>query len=390
MVLRFLPDGVLEGLLRPFLMIDPAGYVYVELMAPDWRLALVLVMLASGAVTGRIRGRLNQEQGKLFIGFLVCLYVWTFSIGNGRYFVAWLLITGPLLVLAARWLPGSTGFRWLALGLAFAVQGFALSTAYVGDNWGLARWVRGPGIDIEPSPLQNRPAVFLTISTLTYSIIVPRFDAQSRWANIAGQAEIRPGSKEYPRLMAMLNSDLPKYLVLPVPAQYGDATQPNAAAEDLMAQALVPYGLARTVANCEVTRSKLTPGSAPQQGQKSEFGGFWFCPVARLAQSTDRAYAPPVQGNPAVADIFARVEQRCSRFFPPGGGEERYSQGIAERHYSGTDTRLYIDSDGRVSYRYFRAMNPTAIGTVDEVRQGKFSIACDKLPGRYRAPWSTD
>ena len=51
---------------------------------------------------------------------------------------------------------------------------------------------------------------------------------------------------------------------------------------------------------------------------------------------------------------------------------------------------LYIDGTGLVSYKYFRAMNPTSIGTTDQVRQGKFAIACDKLPGRYRLPWQKD
>ena len=389
-MLRFLPDGLLEGLLRPFLMIDPAGYVYVEMMAPDWRLALFLLALAIGAVAGRIKGRISAEQLRLVVGFVVCLYVWTFAIGNGRYFMAWLLIVGPLLVLATRWLPGSATLRWLVLGVGLCVQGFALVTSYTADSWGLARWVRGPGIDIEASPLQTRPAIFLSISSLTYSILVPRFDPRSRWANIAGQVDIRPGTKEYPRLIAMLTSDLPKYVVLPVVAGYPDATQPDPAVHDLIVRSLAPFDLELDGAACETLRSSLAPGPIGQDGKGSTFRGFWFCPITRSAHTAAQPAKPAMQGASQLADVFARVEQRCPRFFPPGGGEERYSDGITLRHYAGSDVSLYIDGTGLVSYKYFRAMNPTSIGTTDQVRQGKFAIACDKLPGRYRLPWQKD
>jgi hypothetical protein len=52
--------------------------------------------------------------------------------------------------------------------------------------------------------------------------------------------------------------------------------------------------------------------------------------------------------------------------------------------------RLYIDGDGRVLYKYFRAMNPTLIGTVNDVRQDHYDIACEKPPGRYQLPWQRD
>jgi hypothetical protein len=35
-------------------------------------------------------------------------------------------------------------------------------------------------------------------------------------------------------------------------------------------------------------------------------------------------------------------------------------------------------------------MNPTLIGSVNDVRQDRFTVACDKLPGRYQLPWQRD
>jgi hypothetical protein len=386
-MLRFLPDGVLEGLLRPFLMADPSAYMYVELMAPDWRAAALFIALAIGALCGRIRGRIDARQLRLLVGFVVCLYVWTFVIGNGRYFFGWLLIVGPLLVLAVRWLPGSPAFRWLMLGVVALVQGLSLHGSYVANAWALARWVRGFGIDIEASPLQSQPAVFLTISSLSYSILIPRFDPGSRWADLNGPENIRPGSREYPRLKALLGSPLPKYVVLPVLSADGSLdAQPGGELKVLIARALRPFDIERTAGSCRILRSSLAPGPVEPNDKPVPNQGFWFCPVAVVPFAAGRALLPQPAGSD-LADVFERIEQRCPRFFPPGGGNEVSSSEFTMRHYTGSDVRVYIEN-GSVSYRYTRALNPTWVGTIEQVRQGSFMIECSKLPGRYVLPWA--
>jgi hypothetical protein len=46
-----------------------------------------------------------------------------------------------------------------------------------------------------------------------------------------------------------------------------------------------------------------------------------------------------------------------------------------------------VDEYDNVSYAYFRALNLTRIGSIEDVRHGKFTMDCVKLPGRYRYPW---
>ncbi|MDZ7592768.1 MAG: hypothetical protein U5L05_19260 [Rubrivivax sp.] len=60
------------------------------------------------------------------------------------------------------------------------------------------------------------------------------------------------------------------------------------------------------------------------------------------------------------------------------------------RSYVGSDTRLYVDGSGNVFFRYLRALNPTLIGSVDEVRRGNFTLDCKKPPGRYLYPWQRE
>jgi hypothetical protein len=389
-MLRFLPDGWLEFLLRPFILMDPSAGIYFEEAAPDLRFAAFVAFLVIALLSRRGRHRLGVEQGRLVLAMTMMFYVWTFVIGNGRYFAGGLLLIGPLLVMAWRQLPGTLAFRGLILASVAGLQVFAIQQNYIPNHWGLVRWKNGPGLPIEASPLRTQPAVFLTITGISYSILVPKFHPASRWANIAGQHDITPGTPEYPRLKAMLASDLPVYLVAPLnPLYMSPEMKPIDKAQDLFSRSLAVYGLALTSGPCSVLRSKLTYGIPEKSEDAPPSQGFWFCPVKRATEALELQDAVARASNELV-DVFERIEQRCPRFFPPGNGLEKHFDGIAMRHYPASDVRLYVDASGKVGYRYFRAINATLIGTVEQVRRGEFEINCDKLPGRYRLPWAAD
>ena len=215
-MLRFLPDDWLEGLLRPFVMIDPRAGIYFEETAPDWRFAIFIAFMTVALATRRGRRTIDYEQGQLSLALLVLLYVWTFTIGNGRYFMTGLLLVGPLLVAAWRRLPGTSIFRWVLLFGAMSLQAAVIESDYARNKWGLTRWIQGPGIDIEDEPIRHQPATFITSTAISYSILVPRFHPASRWANVVGQVDIKPSMREYPRLLELLSSPLPMYLVVPI------------------------------------------------------------------------------------------------------------------------------------------------------------------------------
>jgi hypothetical protein len=65
------------------------------------------------------------------------------------------------------------------------------------------------------------------------------------------------------------------------------------------------------------------------------------------------------------------VEQRCPRFFPPGGGQPALLQGAQLRKYAASDVRLWVMPEGVVMYQYYRAMNPTQVGSVEDVIAGR-------------------
>jgi hypothetical protein len=390
-MLRFTPDDWLEGLARPVLMADPAAGLYVEGAAPDWRFAVALLFGTIGVVAARGRLQLSVVQSRLLLSLVVMLYAWTFAIGNGRYFAAGLLLVGPVLVLSWRWVPGTRPFKALMLLAVVAAQLYAVQLNHRPNPWGLVNLRDGPGLELAASPLRERPGVFLTISGISYSILVPLFHPQSRWANIAGQRRIEPGMPEQARLQELLMSPLPQYVVVPMSLETAEPqSQPSPALRELIARSLGLQGLELGMQPCEFLRSRLVVGPPGQASNQSPPLGFAVCPVVKAAapilqvredEDEKRRWAP----------AFERVERQCPRFFPPGGGTVTRADGQLTRHYLATDTRVHLDEESRVMYfRYFRSLNMTRLGTVDDVLAGRFEVPCRKLPGRYQPPWDRD
>lgn len=389
-MLRFQPDSLFEGLLRPLLMADPVAGLYFEAAAPDLRFAFCFIFMALLLASRRARARLTPEQGIAVLGLVSMTYVWTFVVGNGRYFVWGLAMIGPLVVMAGRLMPGTLAMRLSLLTLLGAAQLYVVSDAYQPNAWGRVPVKQNP-VALDDSPLRHQPAVFLTASAQTYSILIPRFHPDARWASIGRQHRIVPGTSEYSRLQALLASPLPKYLVLPLDRRAtGPQGQLQGGMAHLVSRTLQPLALGLADAPCSFLSTELArapheqspDGSPPQPG-------FWICPVQGVTSPTAAA-APEPDPRERYGDVFAQVERRCPRFFPAANGSPILAEDAVGMLYSAADVRLMIDRHERVYFRYFRAMNPTYIGSVADVRRGAFTVPCDKLPGRYVPPWSHD
>ncbi|MBZ8141414.1 hypothetical protein CLD22_16095 [Rubrivivax gelatinosus] len=386
-MLRFQPDGWLEGLLRPLILIDPSAGIYFEESAPDWRFLVLSLFVLVAWLARRPRWPFDVEQTRTLLLLFVAFYVWTFVIGNARYFAFGLLLVGPLLVMTWRRMPGSRAFRATLMALAVGLQVQALVENYHPNGWGLSRWIDGPALAIEDSPLRHEPAVFLTATGISYSILVPAFHPQSRWANVSGQRDITPREPEYARLQQLLSSGLPRYLVAPIAADFMDGRgQPVRDALELYNGTLGAFGLKLAPRQCVLLRSTLAFGLPDRHEDKVPQRGFWICPVVDAPPSV----AASARVGERALRVFAAIEERCPRFFQSGDGRDREFDGIASRHYGSSDMRLYLDGGDRVLFRYFRAINPTYVGTGSEVLEGRFRLPCDKVPGRYRLPWEQE
>lgn len=390
-MLRFLPDSLVEGLLRPLFMADPAAGLYFEDSAPDWRFAAFLLIMATVLVARRrsLGTVMTTSQGVTALGTVLLLLLWTFVSGNGRYFSWALLLIGPLVVMACMLLPGSRSLRWTVLSVVLALQLVVLGLSRSSNPWA-AILATDTSMPLAESPLRQQPAVFLTVSNLSYSILVPRFHPQSRWASISGQYDILPGTLEWGRLGELLSSPLPKYLLTPVrPEDHDQQGQPYGRSLQVLSDTLARFGLAFQPGGCVTLSSSLSGPEWLKQGKDRDKYGFWVCSLRTTGAPPQQApaAAPAAQANLAALDA---VERSCPRFFPPGGGQPSLVEGAYQRHYRSTDVRLWVHPAGLVLFQYFRAMNPTVLGTVDDVRAGRFTLPCDKLPGRYRPFWERD
>ena len=385
-MLRFLPDGWLDTVLRPFLMGDPVNGLYIEIAAPDWRFA-ALVLLLGLAWLGQRRWRLLQaNQTVALIGLTVSFYVWTLVLGNGRYFIWGLLMVGPMVVMAARKLRATLAMRNTVIVGVLVVQGVSVWMNFMPNMWGLRPWRTGPGFALDASLLRDQPAVFMTMGSISYSALVPQMHPGSRWSNITGQLDIQPGVREYAALLSLLDSPLRKYVVVrATPLVIGPDHQPMPKPKHSIEGALARHDLALAAPSCEYVRSADAARALSLRTDESLEEGFWFCPVRRTGTIRPPDVVAPVA--PEVDDVFARIEQRCPRFFPAGNARSRQIDGAVQRAYNHSDTALYVDNSGEVYFKNDRALNPMSIATIAQVRSGQFTIDCTRMPGRYVPPW---
>jgi hypothetical protein len=386
-MIRFVPDTWWEGVLRPLLLADPVASLYVELHAPDLRFAALVVLLLLVLAGHRSTRALAPAHWQLLSGLAACFYLWTFLSGNGRYVLWLLLLAGPLVVLVAGRLKATLALRNTVLLGLLALQLWLVSITFEVNAWALRPWKHGPGLALAETPLKHEPAVFVTIGTMSHSILVPQFHPQSRWANAGGQHEWVPGSPEQRRFAALLASPLPSYAVVRASklAMTPDR-QPVEHAWVVIRRSLAQSGLVLSAPECQFVATEMGGPQFDLVSEQPRERGFWFCPI--------RVAMPPAQdtGQTAVAseldDVFARLEQRCPRMFPPGNSRTRLHDDGFARAYNHSDIGVVVNHAGYVYFRHIRAINPTELGSVSDVRAGRFEIDCQRIPGRYQPPWT--
>lgn len=386
-MLRFIPDSWLEVLLRPFLLADPVAGLYAEIHAPDWRFTFAALLLLIAALARRNRPLLDAPQWRSAIGLVLCFYLWTIVSGNGRYFFWGLLMVGPLVVVAARRLPASRAMRNVVVLGAVALQAWVAGMTYEPNVWMLRPWGPGPGVARSTHVLASRPAVFLTVGSISHSILVPLMHPESRWANVGGQQDLRPGMREFDQLRALLASPLPKYGVIRAARLVmTDDRQPTEAAWAVIRRALAAQGLAPAPKPCAFLRLEIGGPPFELQTPTESERGFWFCELNPVPQAA-AVRVGPHRYAPEFDDVFAMVERRCPRYFPAGNALTRPADDGVSRHYSHSDTSLTISQGGIVYFKNMRALNPTELGRVDDIRAGRFRLDCHRIPGRYQPPW---
>jgi hypothetical protein len=376
-MIRFMPDDWLDVVMRPLDMVSPEANTYVEIAAPDVRLAGAMLLALALLVLWKRRSATNRATVWLLALLLVSMAMWLATSGNGRYFIAWLVLLGPLCAGLIRMLPGSVSSKFAIGGGLIAMQLFVLAQASPFGNWTWAQWAEAPYFQIDPPPA--RPATYVSIANISYSLVAPQFPPGSRWIGLAGGVMKR----DEPMVRQLLATSPDLTLFAPaLPSQTLPDGRPTEAASEALGRLLQPHGLAlRSGAQCSFLASRgfwsvLFHAKTPSAKDAERKYGFWLCPL-------DFRPGPVVQAPHVDAQVdaaFQAVQRLCPRFFS-GAEVPLKIDGGWVKHYD-SDTKVYVLDDGSVFYKFWRSVNGVRIGTRDEVLSGRATIDCTKI----RAP----
>ncbi|MGE4240228.1 hypothetical protein [Ramlibacter sp.] len=403
-MIRFIPDTLREWLLRPIAMAAPDGWVYTEICAPDFRFAILLLLLAA-VLAFRIRRDGVRLGRPLLAAIFLCaisFVPWLATTGNGRYFMPYLLLVGPLCIALAVRLPVTAAMRSFVVVMVVAAQGFALaqnSPWKPFDSWEWIPWREAPYFSIDTAPVANdKDVTYVGISLMTLSLIAPQFPPEVRWVNLStfDGADVGKGRiRHYERMNELLDGGRLRLLHRTQPrAIEEEVMQPNVRAVTEIDAALAPHRLAlRKPTDCVLLRSrslsKLTmtmEGDSPQRkAQLEDRAGFWACTLVRVPDA-------PVPREPTPAElhakaVFEKVETLCPRFFPAGQETVRTTGTVHVRIYHASDSILMLASDDELYIKYERALNPQRLALGKEVLQPGFRLDCNAFRGRSGLPW---
>jgi hypothetical protein len=388
-MMRFVPDTWRDALLRPIAMAAPDAGVYVEIMAPDFRFVFILALALIWAVLALRRDKPRAPTLLLFAFTTLAFVPWLATSGNGRYFISFLLIAGPLCLALIHQLPCTKVFRATLAVLVVATQLFLIRENSPWRWWGLAQWNDAPFFETEiDGAAASEAATYVTISSISYSLLIPRFSPSSRWINLTTQRAGANKSREVARTQAFLDSAKTLKIVFP---RIADQMKPGRIPGDELLEVINGMLAAHRLqlADPEGCRFLVSKGMAPsslelQRHAAGDVRGFWICPLVRPP-------APPVAvlRNPAD-EVFEKLEHVCPGLFPPSGAWTRAVPNGALRSYTASDVKLYVLADGKVLYKYLRALNPELIGSVNDVLEPGFRMNCVQIRGRTGLPWERE
>jgi Glycosyltransferase family 87 len=405
---RFIPDSVLEALLRPFAMTGTDNMVAAELAGPDVRYALLLVVfLISGTAwiwrlsrhtaippaTSASRSA-TRALTALGVGFTFDWIVWLANSGNSRYFlpmasVATVLAVALLFRLLANHSLGRNGIL-LAL---FVAQGtaVALDTEY---RWNQAPW-DGRWFDVEiPDKLASQPNLYLSIGMQSNSYIAAFLPKGSGVVNFAGGYPLGPDGANAARVRALIARSRPRVRVLVAGDRiYEDSAlrQPRQSDVD---DALRTFALRLDMSDCETItvggmrpivwrplESSIPAPPIPPLGKLRFTSYLASCHLVADTDDESREMA----ARRAVDVVLDRLEDACPVLFQPRRPQTEHINRVWQRFYAATDLTAWV---GQGEVKFASAVRDTQdvfVGREDAWAKRPLPLECGRRNGIYFA-----
>ena len=405
---RFIPDSVLEALLRPFAMTGTDSMVAEELAGPDVRYALLLmVFLISGTAwiwrlsrhtatppATTASKSATRALTALGVAFTFDWIVWLANSGNIRYFlpmasVATVLAVALLFRLLANHRLGRNGIL-LAL---FVAQGtaVALETEY---RWNQAPW-DGRWFNVEiPEKLANQQNLYLSIGMQSNSFIVPFLPKGSGIVNFAGGYALGPEGANASRVRVMIARSTPHLRVLVSGDRIYEDSALQAPRRSDVDDALRTFGLRVDMSDCEtITVRGLRPtvwrplGSSMPAPPRVPAGKLrytsYLASCHLVADTGDRSRE--MAARRAVDVVMDRLEDACPALFQPRRPQTEHINQVWLRFYPATDLTAWV-AQGEVKFTSaIRSAEDISVGSEEAWGKGALPLECGRRHGIYFA-----
>jgi len=408
-MIRFLADTWRDAILRPVAMAAPNSSVYIEITAPDFRFAIALVLAVLVLISNRkTRHRLTVWLPSLALFALVFLSFipWMHTTGNGRYFMPYLILIGPLCIALINLMQNTAGMKLFLVVAVLGIQGFALNLNNPWRSWDAWTWIPwkdAPYLSIElPKEGLGVNVTYLTISVPTFSLAAPLLPASSRWINLGtfGPMDEDDQLSVYTPIRKALSegASLKLFMASAPRSMVKDTDQPDQNAINAIAPHLEGHNLRLKIpTRCQLLKSKSMAHRAFFYGNETpaekariiEQSGFWICPVEYVRGPRKKKALLSAEGIMAKR-MFEKMEKICPRFFNPGQQHVEARPPGFYRRYGGSDSFLVATISGHLYFKYDRTLNPQLIGTAEAVLAPGFAFDCTKFKGRAGLPWERE
>lgn len=357
---RFVPTDLETALRFPVEMASGLTRVGFENQAADirplWLLGLLMVAVVL-FVVGRFRtqvpndpadGQSDGDSRLFWLLLAVFAPLWLRSSGNIRYAVEALLLLGPavsLLALQLARLQRILGLLAILLPLAGQTAWTLLNNPHVPHPPSLESW-RSPWFDVEiPAPLDQTPALYLSLQSQSFASLAPYFPRESRFMNLVGGTTLPAGSTAIAAMEAMRRT-----MGLPLRSLFlihetGDGDRP--AEKDLETQRalLSEYGYELRAQDCvRITWRNgmlLAPAAKTAASPNAEASDDFR--TVLLSCAVEPGVGPGAVERARRQQVDARIDRWAARcpglFSPPGFGSRQYPA-IRHRSFQNTDQEI--------------------------------------------------
>lgn len=408
--LRFIPSGLAEALWRPFAMSDPAPMIHEEIVAPDPRYAVLLVLAGvllvqwlwrqyrpvnpAAATHSPVDVSVLRAVGCAFAADWIA---WLAVSGNSRYFLPIACVAGVLLVgVSFLVLATRAKARNYLLAAIFATQ---LVQLCVGADlrWKDVAWNGRPWFDVQvPERLARERALYLTIGA--HAFIAPYLAPDAGLMNITGDYPLGLSGANGTRATALIGEYAPHLRVLMGSAHPYADTEGRTASISMVDDTVRRFGLRTETRDCatiavhglppdpEVRVARAPPGADDRSNSASDrvtADTSYLVSCGLIPDHTD--HSSELASRRLAEIVLDRLEEACPQLFQPRKPPLDDRGSMWRRYYLNTDLIAWVSHDEVKFIDPIHDDNIVHLGRESDWLRAPQRLVCGRRGGHYFA-----